>query len=126
MLAGADQDEPFQVSALPPTSTAAQNEGLGHETEVKLPLGSMLNGANHEEPFQVSAPPWLSTATQSRALRQETERRLLPGSILAGADQEEPFQVSEAPWVSWRLPALEMEEGPWHPSTPHRGGTRLR
>src|SRR5439155_27085803 len=28
----------------------------------------------------------------------------------------------EPPWVSWRLPALEMEEGPWRPSTPHRGG----
>jgi hypothetical protein len=34
--------------------------------------------------------------------------------------------LTEAPWVSWRLPTLEMEEGPWQPSTPHRGGTRLR
>jgi hypothetical protein len=33
MEVGVDQDEPFQVSALPEPSTATQNETDGQETE---------------------------------------------------------------------------------------------
>jgi hypothetical protein len=52
---GADQEVPFQVSALPKSSTATQKFAEGQETEKRPPFGSIGTGADQEVPFQVSA-----------------------------------------------------------------------
>jgi hypothetical protein len=39
------------VSALPPTSTAAQKLALGHDTEVRYWPGSMFEGDDHDDPL---------------------------------------------------------------------------
>jgi hypothetical protein len=56
MLAGADQDEPFQVIAFGPP-TATQGETPGQETERRWPPGSIVTDVDHVEPFQVNAFP---------------------------------------------------------------------
>ena len=68
-----DQDEPFQVNTLPLSSTAAQKEAEGQETETRTAFGSMDVGADQDEPFQVNTLPLFSTATQKEAEAQDTK-----------------------------------------------------
>lgn len=74
MLVGAPHDAPLNVTALPPLSTAAQNEDDGQDTEVRPLTPSMLPAAL-QEPLKVKAFPALSTAAQNDADAQDTEVR---------------------------------------------------
>ncbi len=89
---GDDQDSPFHVMALPP-STAVQNDVVGHETDVS-DAASMFVGADHDPPFHVSALPPASTATQNEAVAHDTETRLLAPSILDAVDHTRGTEVA--------------------------------
>ncbi len=73
MLAGALQELPLKVSALPSSSTAAQNEDDGHDTDSSEPSPSMLPGALQELPLKVSSCPYLPTAAQNEDDGHDTD-----------------------------------------------------
>ncbi len=91
MLVADDHVDPFQVSALPDPSTAAQNDGEAQEMPFSCCDPSMSETLfDHEVPFQVTAPPDPSTATQNVVEGQDTESKpwlmLWEGSAGDGAD----------------------------------------
>ena len=90
MLAGAVHELPLKVSAFPWLSTAAQNEDVGQETDVRFSVPSMLAGVVHELPLKVTAFPWLSTAMQNEADGHDTASRRVV-SMLVEALQELPL-----------------------------------
>ncbi|MGO9960177.1 MAG: hypothetical protein ACLP50_30100 [Solirubrobacteraceae bacterium] len=54
-LVGALHADPLKVTAFPRSSTARQNDVVGHETEVSDPPGSIVRGALQADPSKVSA-----------------------------------------------------------------------
>ena len=64
MLAGALQELPLKVTALPVKSTAMQNDTEEHETDVSGFVPSMLIGELHELPLNIRTLPLESTAAQ--------------------------------------------------------------
>ena len=49
MLAGADQEPPFQLSTFPALSTAMQKVVVGQETDDRVPVLSMFSGPDHPD-----------------------------------------------------------------------------
>jgi hypothetical protein len=91
-LLGADHDVPFQMSALPISSTARHKDVAAHETSTKGFIPSMFS-TDHEEPFHIRASPPSSTATQTDP---DTHTIALIGPwaavpAVSGADHAEPF-----------------------------------
>jgi hypothetical protein len=91
MLVADDHVDPFQVSALPDPSTAAQNEAEAQETPFSCCDPSMSETSfDHEVPFHVTAPPDAPTATQNVVEGQDTEPKpwlmFCEGSAEDGAD----------------------------------------
>jgi hypothetical protein len=70
---GDDQVAPLSITTWKLLSTAAQHNGVGHETNVNLPELSMTVLADHLPPLQLSAPPLPSTATHKEVVGQEME-----------------------------------------------------
>jgi hypothetical protein len=66
------QHNPLKVRALPASSTAAQNEELGHDNPKGMPALSMSEGDNHDDPLKVMASPEASRATQNEELGHDT------------------------------------------------------
>ena len=68
-----------------------QNVVVGHDTEVRWLVVSILLGDDHDVPSYVRASPWLeegpSTAMQNDTDGQETMETWLLPSMLSGADQ---------------------------------------
>ena len=84
------------MKALPPSSTAMQNDAEGHETNWRASLGVGAKGADQEVPFQVKAE-FKPNTTQNDAEGHETEVKEKVPSMSVGADQEVPFQVRAFP-----------------------------
>jgi len=68
-----------------------QNVVVGHDTELRMLVPSMLAGDDQLLPFHDRAFPLPSTAMQKLTVGQVTETRILVPSILAGDDQLLPF-----------------------------------
>lgn len=101
MLVGAVQVVPLNVMASPPSSTAAQKEAVGHDTDVRVLVdpGLMSAGAVQVVPLNVTAFPCESTATQKEAVGHDTDVRVVvkPGLISAGAVQVAPLNCTALP-----------------------------
>jgi hypothetical protein len=94
---GGAQD-PVKVTALPPPSTAVQNEAVAQDTAVRVcPLS--IEALDQETPLNVRAWPPLSTATQNEAVAHDTALSVPTPSMDDGRDHE-PLYVSTFPLVS--------------------------
>lgn len=73
IVAGALQALPLYVEALPATSTATQNEVVGHDTDVRsVPLSIKVGGD------QLAAEAAAGTAKKTNAARNARRRQLGP------------------------------------------------
>jgi hypothetical protein len=68
-------------------STATQKLAVGHDTDVRLVEGSMLDGADQLVPLCVSALPVPSTTAQKFAVGHDKALMPLEASMLTGDDQ---------------------------------------
>src|SRR6188508_2443892 len=66
------QDEPSKSKSRPDRSTATQKVVVGHDTELRAPVGSMCRPLVHVAPSKRNALPEKSTATQNVAVAQDT------------------------------------------------------
>jgi hypothetical protein len=96
--AGAENDEPFQVSAAPALSTAMQNVGVAQDTALSCPWGSASVGCVHVCPFQTEGPP--STATQKVGAAQE---------IWLAAPQAPTFPDHDVPLNTKEFPSPSID-----------------
>ncbi len=68
---GADQEEPFQVTASW-LDSATQKVAEVHDTELRVPFGEAGAGVDHVAPFQKVASPDSSTAAQNDGRGHDT------------------------------------------------------
>ena len=89
------------MTAWPLMSIATQKEALGHDTEVRVSIGSAFTAVDQADPFQVRALPRPSTTTQKEALGHDKEVGYPAGvEMLVGADHSAHRLIDE--------PALEL------------------
>jgi len=77
--------------AFPARSTAMQRVVVGHDTELRTLVPSIVLGADQLLPAHERVVPPLPSAMQKLRFRHDTELRTLVPSMLAGDDQLLPF-----------------------------------
>lgn len=99
--------------------------------DVPLPVNGVISFVDGGEPvdfiggiFRLGDPfdPTVGEARHTAPHHKAVRRRWIAQMNRRQGSDAYP----EASGVPWRLPTLEMEEGPWQASTPCRGATRLR
>jgi hypothetical protein len=93
---GPDHDRPFHTKDPPDSSTAVQNEAVGHETPAKEDGSEKESGMVHREPFHCEMPPEADTQNDDETHEMadtDPQSPLVP-------DHVPPLYAKAFPWAS--------------------------